>query len=69
MLDERLLAEAMRLSGERTYSGLVRKALESYVRRIKSRRIVELAGSGIWEGDLGDMRDDLPRRKPSHGSG
>ncbi len=63
VLDERLLAEAIRLSGERTYSGVVGKALADYVRRIKARRILELAGSGLWEGDLSEMRRDAPRRR------
>jgi len=57
------LAEAVRLSGERTYSGVVGKALADYVRRIKARRILELAGSGLWEGNLSEMRRDAPRRR------
>lgn len=36
--DERLLDEALRLSGERTYSGVVHRALGDYVRRIRARR-------------------------------
>lgn len=67
VLDERLLAEAVRLSGERTYSGVVGKALADYVRRIKAKRILELAGSGLWEGDLSEMRRDSARR-PRHRS-
>ena len=62
VLDENLLAEATRLSGERTYSRTVERALEDYVRRIKARRILELAGSGLWEGDLSQMRGDRPTR-------
>lgn len=62
VLDEQLLEEATRLSGERTYSATVNKALEDFVRRIKARRILELAGSGLWEGDLSEMRGDRPAR-------
>jgi hypothetical protein len=62
VLDERLLEEATRLSGERTYSAAVGRALEDFVRRVRARRILDLAGSGLWEGDLGAMRDDRPRR-------
>lgn len=58
MVDERLLKEAVQLSGGATYSAVVGKALEDYVRRIKARRILELRGSGLWEGDLGEMRRD-----------
>lgn len=60
-LDEQLLEEARRLSGERTHSGTVGRALEEFVRRIKARQILKLQGSG-WEGDLAAMRDDKPRR-------
>ena len=64
VLDENLLEEATRLGGERTYSGAVTRALEDYVRRIKARRILTLAGSGLWEGDLGEMRGDRPAQRP-----
>jgi Arc/MetJ family transcription regulator len=68
VLDERLLEEATRLSGERTYSRAVERALEDFVKRIKARQILELAGSGLWEGDLSEMRSDRPRRRPQRGS-
>ncbi len=58
VLDEQLLKEAVHLSGERTYSGVVNRALDDFVRRIKARRILELAHSGLWQGDLSTMRDD-----------
>ena len=58
VLDERLLDEATRLSGEKTYSRTVERALDEFVRRIKARQILSLAGSGLWEGDLGEMRRD-----------
>jgi Arc/MetJ family transcription regulator len=58
VLDERVLDEATRLSGEKTYSATVQRALEELVRRIRARRILELRGSGLWEGDLGEMRRD-----------
>ena len=58
-----LLEEAVKLSGERTYSRTVERALEDFVRRIKARRILELAGSGLWEGDLPTMRQDRSSAK------
>ena len=58
MLDEQLVQEAQRLGGERTYSATVNRALEDFVRRIKAGRILELRGSGLWQGDLGEMRRD-----------
>lgn len=56
VLNEEVLAEAQRISGERTYSATVMRALEDFIRRAKARRILELRGSGAWEGDLDEMR-------------
>jgi hypothetical protein len=55
-----LLAEAQQLAGERTYSRTVERALEEFVRRAKAGRILDLAGSGGWTGDLAVMREDQP---------
>ena len=63
MLDEHILEEAQRLAGERTYSATVNRALEDFVRRIKARRILELRGTGHWQGDLSEMRRDSHGRK------
>ncbi len=62
VLREDLLEEATRLSGEKTYSRAVEKALEEFVRRAKARKILELRGSGLWEGDLSKMRGDRPAK-------
>jgi Arc/MetJ family transcription regulator len=62
VLDEELLEEATRLAGNRTYSGTVNLALRDFVRRARARRILELAGSGLWEGTLGEMRGDRPKK-------
>ena len=58
VLDETLLEEATRLSGERTYSRTVERALQDFVRRARAKRILDLAGSGLWEGELGVVRED-----------
>ena len=75
MLDEVCLEEALRLSGERTYSAVVNLALKEFSRRARAGRILELAGSGLWEGDLAEMRGDWAvrektrkKRKPRRGS-
>jgi len=57
-LDEHLLEEAVRLGGERTYSKTVERALKEFVRRIKARQILELGHTGLWKGDLREMRRD-----------
>jgi Arc/MetJ family transcription regulator len=58
VLDEHLLEEATRLSGERTYSRTVERALTELVNRAKARRILDLAGTGLWEGNLSVVRED-----------
>jgi len=63
VLEEAVLEEALRLGGERTYSATVGRALEEFVSRLKSRRILNLAGSGAWSGDLASMRDDQPKAR------
>jgi Arc/MetJ family transcription regulator len=63
VLDDHLLKEATRLSGARTYSGTVNLALQDFVRRARAHRILELAGSGRWEGDIAEMRADAPRSR------
>jgi Arc/MetJ family transcription regulator len=61
VLDEQLLERATKLAGAKTYSAAVSQALEEFVRRIQARQILELAGSGLWVGDLQEMRGDTAR--------
>jgi Arc/MetJ family transcription regulator len=63
VLDEEILEEAVRVAGVKTYSRAVDLALRDFVRRARARRILELAGSGLWEGDLSEMRRDRPQRR------
>jgi hypothetical protein len=58
VLDEQTLEDAARLSGERSYSRTVNRALSEFVKHMKAHRILELAGSGAWAGDLSEMRDE-----------
>jgi Arc/MetJ family transcription regulator len=60
VLDEDLLEEAVRVSGERTYARTIERALQEMVRRSKARGIEQLAGSGLWTGNLSQMRGDAP---------
>jgi Arc/MetJ family transcription regulator len=64
VLDEELLEETTRLSGKRTYSAAVTAAMEHFVQAIRARRILELRGSGVWQGDLAEMRGDRRRGRP-----
>ncbi len=60
VLREDLLEEATRLSGEKTYSRAVERALAEFIRHAKERRVLDLRGSGLWQGELEVMRDDRP---------
>ena len=63
VLDERLLNEATRILGAKTYSGAVNTALEEVIRLKKIQGLSQFFGSGIWEGELAEMREDKPRRE------
>jgi len=65
VLDERLLDEAIRVLGAKTYSGAVNTALEEIIRLRKIQGMAQFFGSGIWEGDLAEMRKDRTRRARS----
>jgi Arc/MetJ family transcription regulator len=65
VLDAALLEETLRVSQERTYSRAVERAMEDFVRRARARRILALAGSGAWKGDLSVVREDRASDKPT----
>ena len=62
VLDERLLDEATRVLAARTYSAAVNTALEEVIRLRKIQSIPSYFGSGIWDGDLSQMREDRRSR-------
>jgi len=55
-LDEELLAEGLRLSSLKAKKQLVNTALSEYVKRLRRKRLAEYAGSGIWRGNLDELR-------------
>jgi Arc/MetJ family transcription regulator len=61
VLDAALLEEATRLSGEKTYSAAVQRALRDFVQRAKARQ--SSGARGLWEGELSQMRRDQPSRR------
>lgn len=60
VLDEQLLEEAVKVSGEKTYARTIERALTEMVRRARARSIEQFAGSGVWTGSLSEMRRDDP---------
>jgi Arc/MetJ family transcription regulator len=66
VLPEDLLEELVRCSGAKTYSAAVTMAMEEFVRRVRARGILQLRGTGAWQGDLSVVREDagpLRRKK------
>jgi hypothetical protein len=63
VLDEALLEEATRVLGVKTYSAAVNLALAETLRVKKVLEIPSFFGSGIWQGNLSEMREDRPGSK------
>lgn len=60
VLDEKLLSEATRILGHKTYSATVNDALREAIRYRAIRQLADYQGSGLWQGDLSEMRRDSP---------
>jgi Arc/MetJ family transcription regulator len=56
VIDDQLMAEAMRVSGCKTKKEAVEQALKLLVRRSEQQEIRNLRGRVRWEGDLEEMR-------------
>jgi Arc/MetJ family transcription regulator len=60
-IDEKLIEEAMELSGLKTKKAVVEEALKAIVNERQRRKaLANLWGMG-WEGDLDEMRTDKER--------
>lgn len=55
-LDEKIVAEALRLTRKKTKKEVVNFALEELVRKIKRKKILGLEGKVKWTGNLDEMR-------------
>jgi Arc/MetJ family transcription regulator len=58
VLDDALLAEAMRRTGLKTKRAVVEEALKTLVRLKRQEEIRKLRGKLHWEGDLDEMLRD-----------
>ena len=58
VVDDNLMAEALKLSNLKTKKGVVDKALKLLVQVKKQEAIRELRGKLNWEGNLSEMRVD-----------
>jgi Arc/MetJ family transcription regulator len=62
VLNEEALEKARQVLGVKTYSAAVNTALEEVVRIRKIQSLANFFGSGLWEGDLTEMREHHPRK-------
>jgi Arc/MetJ family transcription regulator len=63
VLDEKLLHEATRALGVKTYSAAVNLALAEALRVKKVLALPGFFGKNLWEGDLSEMREDKPAKR------
>lgn len=66
VLDEQVLEEALRLSGERTYSAVINKALAEMVRVMTLKRGIAALQSGgdpFWPGYIEEIRPNYSGQK------
>ena len=55
-LDEKLVAEAMRLTSKKTKKELVNYAMQELVSRLKRKKLLDMEGKVEWTGSLDEMR-------------
>jgi Arc/MetJ family transcription regulator len=55
-LDDKLVNEAMRISGVSTKKALVNKALQQLIDSNDLKELLKYQGSGIWEGNVEKTR-------------
>jgi Arc/MetJ family transcription regulator len=55
-LDKSLVSEAMTISGENSEKVVVQIALREFVKANYRKKILNYKGSGIWDGNLNEMR-------------
>ena len=63
VLNEEILEKATLLLGAKTYSDAVNQALEQTIKLHYIRELVSIMGTGVWDGDLSEMREDKVGKK------
>ncbi len=58
VIDDKIMNEAIKVSGIKTKRALVEEALKLLIRLNKQTKIKELKGQLLWEGNLNEMRAD-----------
>jgi hypothetical protein len=62
-LNRHLLEEAKHELGLKTYSATVNQALAEVMRTRKIQNLPSFFGTGLWQGDLPEMREDRRKRR------
>jgi len=66
VLDPVLLEQITRVLGVKTYSAAVNLAMAEVLRMRKIQSLPQFFGRGLWQGDLGQMREDRnTERRPA----
>lgn len=55
-IDDRLMQEAIKLTGAKSKKEVVNRALEELIRLNKRKKMLSLFGKVTWEGNLSEMR-------------
>ena len=63
MIDKDLLEEAQKVLKASTYSAAVNEALQEVIRIHKINQLGDFFGSGVWEGNLSEMREDSKMKR------
>ncbi|MDX1657057.1 MAG: type II toxin-antitoxin system VapB family antitoxin [Candidatus Competibacteraceae bacterium] len=58
VIDDQLMAEALRLTGLKTKREVVERSLQTLVQLKRQETIKNFRGKLSWEGDLDEMRSD-----------
>jgi Arc/MetJ family transcription regulator len=56
-IDDRLIEEALHLTGLKTKRAVVEEGLQTLIRLRRQRKILDLGGKIHWEGNIDDIRD------------
>ena len=59
-IDDQLMQKAMQLSNTKTKKETVEEALKTLIQVEQQKKMLGLIGTVVWEGNLAEMRYDLP---------
>lgn len=61
-IDDKLLHDAMTLSGAKTVEEVIDKALDHLIYKLALRKLDAARGPELWQGDLEQMRSNTPNQ-------